>query len=125
MNQNIWTIIEEALREQGLGDDTILKMKSDLEELIAKETTVRLLENLTPEQKEQFKNQLVGASNSEEQAAADFIKSQYDETVINEITEKVADSLMKDYLENFVGGMSDEQKQKILSNIVSSGNQQI
>lgn len=118
-NKKIWPIIEEVLQDLDFSEESITKVKSDLEDLAKAEATTQLLEELTEEQRDQLKNRLTNKQGVKEEV---IIQNYLTEVCKQEkITDQLflsTKNIITDYLEYLFNKVSDKRKKQILANLI-------
>lgn len=118
-NKKIWPIIEEVLQDLDFSEESITKVKSDLEDLAKAEATTQLLEELTEEQRDQLKNRLTNKQGvKEEVIIQNYLTEVYKQEKITDQLFLSTKNIITDYLEYLFNKVSDKRKKQILANLI-------
>ena len=118
--KNIWSIIEEILRELNFSTESIKKVKTDLENLAKAETTTKLLEELSEEQQRNLRNQVTDRQETDKKAIIqNYLIGVYNQERIANQMFLSTQSVIKDYMEHLFSKVNDKHQKQILTNFIT------
>lgn len=117
-SKNLWSVLEEILIALKFSDNEIQKVKTDLENLIKAQTTTELLEVLSEEQQRELKSRLENLPEKESEVIiGKYLQEKHSQEKINQQMQKTTKDVLKDYFEDIIQKVNDQQKAVFLQKI--------